>query len=637
MFTWSTLRTVLFGTPLENERIEEQRLPKVLALPIFSSDALSSVAYGTQEILLQLTIVGAAGMGYVTTVSWTIIGLLLLVALSYLQTVYAYPNGGGSYVVARENISVQAGLLAAAALLTDYVLTVAVSIAAGVQQVTSFIPALHGHEVGLCLAAIAFITIANLHGVRESGALFAMPTYFFLLCMGSMLVTGILGPYLGYQPYPLHTTPEYQAWLARHQGAGPITGVVLVLLLLKAFASGCAALTGIEAISNGVQAFRRPASRNAAQTMLMMAALLAVMFGGVSWLAQKLHVIYAHDFDSHTVIYWVASSVFHHNRALVGTVLFSTALILLLAANTSFNGFPRLVAILAKDRYMPRQMANLGDRLVFSNGIILLGLSAGLLVIAFQGHTDSLIPLYAVGVFLSFTLSQTGMVRHWMKERGPWWIGKAFFNGLGAVATCVVLGIIIFEKTAEGAWVVLIIIPAMMGWFAAVHRHYERLRAQLRIAPGYVPEVDRRTHTVVVLIDRLHRGNVKALQYANAISKDVRAVRIELSPDAELKQVVLREWEDWGQGIPLVIIDSPYRSLVGPVVEYVQQVIAENANGVVTVVVPQFVVSSWWQRLLHANTAVLLKLALGGLRGVVVTNVRYWPDESPNEGCAASA
>ncbi len=384
MFTWATIRTALFGKPLESERVEEQRLPKVLALPIFSSDALSSVAYGTQEILLQLTIVGAAGLGYVTTVSWTIIALLLLVALSYLQTLYAYPSGGGSYVVARENLSVQAGLLAAAALLTDYVLTVAVSIAAGVQQVTSFVPGLHGYEVALCLIAIAFITIANLHGVRESGVLFAIPTYFFVLCMGSLLAVGVLGPRCGYTPYVLPTIDSYQHWMIRHGAVREhIAGTALILLLLKAFASGCAALTGIEAISNGVQAFRRPASRNAAQTMLMMAILLAMMFGGVSWLAQHLHVVYAHDFDTHTVIYWVSYAVFHNNRVLMGMVLFSTALILLLAANTSFNGFPRLVAILAKDKYMPRQMANLGDRLVFSNGIILLGLFASVLVVAF--------------------------------------------------------------------------------------------------------------------------------------------------------------------------------------------------------------------------------------------------------------
>ncbi len=627
MTTWSILRRLVFGSPLASERLEEQRLPKILALPIFSSDALSSVAYGTQEILLMLTVAGAAGIPYLTTISWTIIILLVLVALSYTQTIYAYPNGGGSYVVSRENLSMRAGLLAAAALLTDYVLTVAVSVAAGVQQVTSFFPSMQGQEVLLCLLAICFLTLANLHGVRESGILFALPTYFFVFCMLAMLATGILGPVFGYHPYDLHALSEYKNWVSTNPGPSDLTGMALLLLLFKAFASGCAALTGIEAISNGVQAFRRPASRNAAQTMLMMAALLAVMFGGVSYLAKHLKVVYAQDFDSHTVIYWVAYSVFHNNRLLMGAVLFSTSITLLLAANTVYNGFPRLVAILANDKFMPRQLSNLGDRLVFSNGILLLGLASSLLVVAFQGHTDRLIPLYAVGVFLSFTLSQTGMVRHWSRERSRLWRLKATFNGLGAVATCIVLCIIIFEKTLEGAWVVVIVIPMLMAWFTVVNRHYEKLRNQLRVEPDYRPDLSNRSHTVLVLMDRLHRGNIKALRYARQLSDDVRAVRIETMPDTQLKSVILREWEDWGHGVPLVIIDSPYRSLVQPLVEYVKQVKEERPDALVTVVVPEFVVSGIWEKLLHANAAVLLKMALGGIRGVVITNVRYWPDE----------
>ncbi len=627
MTPWNILRRLVFGRPLESQRIEEQRLPKYLALPIFSSDALSSVAYGTQEILLQLTVVGAAGMGYITDVSWTIIVLMILVVLSYRQTVYAYPSGGGAYLVARENISLRAGLLAAASLMTDYVLSVAVAISAGVHQIVSFYPSLYDYRVPLCLVAIGFVTLANLHGVRESGVLFAIPGYLFLFSLFLMLGVGIIGPLFHYEPYVLRDLPEYKRWFAENPGSGELAGLALVALLFRAFASGCAALTGIEAISNGVQAFRKPAAKNAAQTMLMMVFLLTVNFGGVSYLADKLDVIYHESFDTHTVIYWIAYSVFHNNRILVGLVLFSTALILFLAANTSFNGFPRLVAILAQDKFMPRQLSNLGDRLVFANGIIMLGLCSSLLVVIFQGRTERLIPLYAVGVFMSFTLSQTGMVRHWLKLRDQGWMIKAFFNGIGALATFLVLLIVIFEKTLHGAWIVLIVIPSLMAWFSAVNRHYEKLRNQLRLPADYKPDTSERPHTVLVLMDRLHRGNIKALRYARQLSEDVRAVRIETMPDTQLKSVILREWEDWGHGVPLVIIDSPYRSLVQPLVEYVKQVKEERPDALVTVVVPEFVVSGVWEKLLHANAAVLLKLALGNIRGVVITNVRYWPDE----------
>jgi amino acid transporter len=603
----STLRHLIFGSPFSTTQTGAQRLPKILALPVFSSDALSSVAYGTQEILLQLTLAGTAGMILTVPISLAIVVVLALVTLSYQQTVYAYPSGGGSYIVAKENLSVSAGLLAAAALLIDYVLTVAVSIAAGAQQITSFVPALAPHPEALCLAAIAFMTFANLRGVKESGRVFAVPTYFFVAALLGMIGVGVVGPWIGYHPMSLgQTTPPPQRALS-------------LFVILRAFAGGCSALTGVEAISNGVQAFRPPESRNAAQTLAVMALLLGAMFVGVSHLAQASQVVYAHGQDQESVLSLIARTVFHDNDALRAIVLFSTALILVLAANTAYADFPRLSAILARDGFAPRQLARLGDRLVYSNGIILLGVFAALLVIVFRGQTDRLIPLYAVGVFLSFTLSQTGMVRHWLRVRGPGWPVKAFANGAGALATTLVLLVVLLEKTTEGAWAVLIVIPALTWLFHQVQRYYTPLDQALTIeayAPPAAP-----AHTVLVPVSRVNRGVMEALRYARTIAPDCRAVHIEIIPDDTPALRAL--WDQWGGGTPLVILKSPYRSLVEPLFAYIQQVQQERPAQLVTVVLPQFVGSHWWEYLLHHNTAHVLNLILTRLEGVVVTEVRY--------------
>ncbi|MHB1459792.1 MAG: APC family permease [Armatimonadota bacterium] len=629
-------RRFLFGRPLASDKLAHQRLPKFLALPVFSSDALSSVAYATQEILLQATTIGMAGLALTIPVAATIIIVLALVAISYTQTIYAYPSGGGSYIVARDNLSTNMGLLAAAALLTDYVLTVAVSIAAGVQQITSFFPHLaRMHmEVPICLLAVAVVTLANLRGAKESGWFFSIPTYFFLVCMMVMVGVGIVGPMVGYHLMAYSDVmtqaerAQYAAWQIHQQGlAVQLSGFAMIAIALKAFASGCSALTGVEAISNGVQAFKKPESKNAAQTLAAMAILLGIMFLGLSYLAQTNHVIYAHGFDHQTVVAWVSRIVFHNNPVVVGTILFSTAIILLLAANTSYADFPRLVAILARDRFMPRQLSNLGDRLVFANGIVMLGIFSCVLIIAFHGKTDKLIPLYAVGVFLSFTLSQAGMVRHWFRDRGKHWKTKALFNGMGAVATFVVLSVIVYEKTLEGAWVVIIIIPVLMAMFTGINKHYERLRDMLRMSEDdKAVEATDRPHTVLVLLDRLHRGNIKALRYAKLLSNDVRAVRVEVYQDAKVSEMVRREWNQWGGDIPLVNIASPYRSLFEPIVEYVKQVREDRPDHIVTVILPEFIVDKWYYRVLHANHAAMLRHALGNIRGVIITGVRFYTD-----------
>jgi len=606
---WSAARRVIFGTPLPTEEAAHQRLPKILALPVFASDALSSSAYATQEILLNLALAGTVALHVTLPITIAIVMLLAVVTISYIQTVHAYPSGGGAYIVASENLSRQMGLLAAAALLTDYILTVAVSVASGVQQVTSLLPELTQFTVPLCILVILFVTLANLRGVKESGVLFAFPTYFFLISVLGMIVWGVVSRHiLGIPPYRL-PQPPIQA-----------TTALSVALVLKAFASGCSALTGVEAISNGVQAFRPPESKNAAQTLTAMAVLLGSLVLGISYLAQANHVVYAHGYDQESAISLVARAVFHNNETLRGMVLVATALILLIAANTSFADFPRLSSILARDGFMPRQLSNLGDRLVYSHGIILLGVFSSLLIVAFHGKTDRLIPLYAVGVFLAFTLSQAGMVRHWLKLRGSGWHWKAVINGLGATATGIVLIVVLIEKTLEGAWIVVIIIPVMIWMMDKVYQHYQYMRSQLSLI-GYEPEPPS-PHTVLVLIHDVHRGVIPALNYAREIASDVRAVHIEVNP--QHTPTLKMRWEQWGDGIPLVIIESPYRSLVGPIVEYVKQVKADHPRHIVTVVVPEFVVTRWWQRILHANSAVLIKLFVANIPGVVVTNVRYY-------------
>lgn len=632
----SPLRKLFFGRPTPTERQEHSRLPKILALPVFASDAISSVAYATQQILLAL---GAAGLwtlqnrGLYTSltlgITAAIVFLLVVVATSYWQTIFAYPSGGGSYIVSKENLGTRAGLIAGAALLIDYVLTVAVSIASGVQNLLSTpVMARWSHDlVPFCLLFIVILTLANLRGLKESGTLFAIPTYLFVGMAGLMIALGVAGHWT---PLDRILPPEDRSIPPQAFNANSLLGLALVGLVLRAFANGCSAMTGVEAVSNGIPAFRKPESRNAALTLLAMACILGTIFLGISWLAVKLHVVYW-EHGRHTatpVIDQLSSSIFGKGSALYYAMQLATTAILVLAANTSYADFPRLGSIMARDGFLPRQLANLGDKLVYSNGIVLLGLFASLLIILFHGKVDDLIPLYAVGVFTAFTLSQSGMVKHWRAERSRGWATKATINGVGAFCTGVVLLDIIVEKGPEGAWVVLVLVGILYWLFRVIHKHYASLRAALSME-NYRPPAAPISNTVLVMTPSLHRGIMPALDYGRSIAGDVRAVNIET--DESRTPRLKEQWERWGGDVPLVVLPSPYRSVVGPLLAYLDEVERERPNSRVTVVVPESVTGRWWHSLLHANYGAWIKLYLLGRKNVVVANVRYFVDEDAIE------
>lgn len=598
------LKHFLLGSPLPTHRVKFERLSKLLGLAVFSSDALSSVAYATEEILLMLIIAGSGALSLSWPISLGIAGLLLIVATSYYQTIHAYPSGGGAYTVARENLGVNAGLTAGAALMIDYVLTVSVSTAAGVAAITSALPVLYEYRVALGLLCILVLTLVNLRGVRESGKIFAVPTYLFIGSFVLMIGAGLV---------------KYLLWGAPAVEAGPpvrATEALTGFLVLRAFASGCAALTGVEAISNGVQAFNPPEAKNASLTLVWMAVILGSFFVGITFLTNHYSVT---PKEAETVVSQLARAIFGEGPFYY-LAQAATAMILILAANTSFAGFPRLASLLARDGFLPRQMANLGDRLVFSNGIIILGVLAALLIVLFGGNTHALIPLYAVGVFLSFTLSQTGMVRHWLTGKYKGWTKGIVINSVGAITTASVLVIIATTKFTHGAWMVMMLLPALMFFFGRIHRHYQLVAAQISLRGFRPPQVLSR-HTVVLPISGFYRQVIPALQYARLLSKDVRAVYIDLDPDTTAQ--LRRQWEKWGYGVPLVVLDSPYRSIVQPLLHYVEQVQDEHPHQIVTVVLPEFVPAKWWQQILHNQTALQIKGALLFKRGVVVTSVPY--------------
>jgi amino acid transporter len=599
------LRQTLIGAPLPSAGILQERLSKMQALAVFSSDALSSVAYATEEILLVLVVAGTIALELSLPIALAIVALLVMVATSYYQTIHGYPSGGGAYIVAYDNLGIWPGLTAAAALLIDYVLTVAVSITAGVAAFTSAFPALIPYRVELCLLAIVLIAWANLRGVRESGTLFAIPTYGFLIVFLALIATGLGRWFSGTLAYdPAQVSP------GTTEGVGALT----LFLILRAFASGCTALTGVEAISNGIPAFRRPEAENAGRTLIAMALLLGAMFLGISFLARSLGVVpVAHE----TVVSQIGRQVFGDGPLYLALQV-TTTLILILAANTSFADFPRLSAILARDRYLPHQLTNLGDRLVFANGIVTLAILASALIAVFGGLTHRLIPLYAVGVFLSFTLSQAGMVRHWHKLRGPGWTWKMAVNGVGALGTGVVLGIIVATKFIHGAWIVILLIPLFVSIFRAVKRHYESVAEQLTLQ-NLSPEpweglAFRKRQKVVVPISGVHRGTLEALRFARSLSKDVTAVLVDVDP--EVTGRVRERWPVWAHKVPLVVLESPFRSTVGPLLAYVDERDEhEPERGLAVVVLPEFVPARWWHELLHNQTARAIKRALLYRRG----------------------
>jgi amino acid transporter len=582
----------LVGSPLETQRLRHERLTVTKGLAVFGADALSSSAYATEEILRVLVLAGTAAVALVTPVSMAIALLMAIVAFSYYQTIHAYPSGGGAYIVAHENLGPLPGLVAAAALLVDYILTVAVSISAGVAAITSAIPELFPYRVELALGFIAVITIANLRGVRESGTIFAVPTYSFILAFGGTIAAGVWSWLNGTLPHanPGEALPPAQ----------PLT----LFLLLRAFASGTAALTGIEAVSNGVQAFYPPESRNASRVLLLMVALLGSFFLGTSVLAREMGVV---PREEETVVSQIARAVFQGGWPYYA-VQAATMLILVLAANTAFADFPRLASILARDRYLPRQLSNLGDRLVFANGILLLGITASLLIVTFRATVHNLIPLYMVGVFVAFTLSQAGMVRHWLGDRQRGWIVKLGINAFGAFCTAVVGIEVATVKFLDGAWITVFVIAAFVLMMRAVHRHYEDVARQLSLEHAKPPRPFR-AHKVIVPVNAVHRGVLEALRYAKAVSDDVTAVYVEIEPGA--RQEIERKWERWVPDIPLVVLPSPYRSVVGPILLYLDQVQREaGPDTALTVVLPEFVPRKWWHHLLHNQTALMLKFAL---------------------------
>jgi len=613
---YSRIKGLLFGRPLASDRLEHERLDKKTALAVLSSDAISSVAYATDQILFVVGgAIGVAAIGYVLPISAVIVGLLLLVGLSYAQTILAYPNGGGSYTVARENLGVRSGLVAAAALLTDYILTVAVSISSGVAAITSAYHAMMPHTVALCVLSIVLLTLVNLRGVRESGAIFSVPTYAFILMMIALVGLGVYHVVAGDIGPLASNTPKLDPHTAHLQRTGTVAGFALFYLLIRGFAEGCAAMTGTEAISNGVQAFKAPARQNARVTLMWMVGILGVFFIGVSYLAYHFAVMPTAD---ETVLSLLGHRVFGSGFAYYA-LQYSTFTVLVLAANTAFADFPRLAGILAHDGFMPRQFSARGDRLAFSNGIITLGAVALVLVVLFKGDTTRLVPLYALGVFVCFTLSQAGMVMHWRRSHEPAWRWRATLNGVGAVATAIVAIVQVVTKFTAGGWIVVVIIPVIIYLLNRIHRHYETFTKEVAYN-GQAPFMFLH-HTVVVPVNGITKPAAGALIYATTISEDVRAVYVEVDGDATASLV--RRWEEWDIGVELTVLPSPYRSILRPLVDYVDRLVANGDADLVTLVVPEIVPRSWLGHLLHNKTALFIRTAFLFRPNVVVTAVPY--------------
>jgi amino acid transporter len=601
-------KRVLFGRPLPSDRLEHERLNKKTALAVLSSDAISSVAYATEQTLLVLAVLGGVAFSYIVPISAVIVGLLVLVALSYRQTIFAYPGGGGSYTVAKDNLGIMPGLVAAAALLTDYILTVSVSISGGVAAITSAYPGLVPHTVAICTGAVLLLMLVNLRGVRESGIAFSVPTYVFIAMM--LLLIGI-GLYRTLMGVAAPATPIAPTAV---RIAAPV-GVALTFLILRGFAEGCVAMTGTEAISNGVSAFKAPSSKNAAITLGWMAAILAVFFLGTSILARHYGVMPS---AYETVLSQLGRRVFG-NGSLYYTLQYATFAVLVLAANTAFADFPRLASILARDGYMPRPFAARGDRLAFSNGIIALSVLAVALIWVFHGDTSELIPLYAIGVFVCFTLSQAGKVMHWVRRRAPGWAWRATLNALGAAATALVSVVQVATKFTHGAWIVVLIIPIIIVVLRRIHRHYESFAREVAYH-GQAPLMFLH-HTVVVPVNGITKPAAGALVYATTISEDVRVVYVEVDPGASAD--LRRHWDDWDIGVELSVIPSPYRSILRPLVDYVNGLGERGEADLVTIVVPEIVPSHWWGHLLHNKTSLFIRTAFLFRANVVVTAVPY--------------
>ncbi|MGW4240283.1 APC family permease [Streptomyces sp. NPDC004749] len=639
-------KRLLIGRALRSDRLGETLLPKRIALPVFASDPLSSVAYAPGEVLLVLSVAGVSAYHFSPWIALAVVVLMFTVVASYRQNVHAYPSGGGDYEVATTNLGPKAGLTVASALLVDYVLTVAVSIASGVENLGSAIPFVVENKVLCALGIIVLLTLMNLRGVRESGKLFAIPTYVFV---GGVFIMILWGAFRGIVLGETMRAPTAGFEIkAEHQG---LAGFALIFLLLRAFSSGCAALTGVEAISNGVPAFRKPKSRNAATTLALMGGLAVTMFCGIIGLALATDVKMTESpgmnllrngvpvgsaYVQNPVISQVAAAVFGQGTFFFVLLAAATALVLFLAANTAYNGFPLLGSILAQDRYLPRQLHTRGDRLAFSNGIVLLAGAAGLLVWIYGADSTRLIQLYIVGVFVSFTLSQTGMVRHWNRhlrterdaaKRRHMHRSRAI-NAFGAFFTGLVLVVVLATKFTHGAWVALLGMVIFYGTMTAIRRHYDRVSTEIAAAEGPSEEAVRpsRVHSIV-LVSKLHKPTLRALAYAKLMRSDtLEAVSIKVDP-AETK-ALREEWERRGINVPLKILDSPYREITRPVIEYVRGLRGENPRDVISVYIPEYVVGRWYEHLLHNQSALRLKGRLLFTPGVMVTSVPYQLESS---------
>jgi len=629
------LRRIVIGRPLETARQRHERLPKFLALPVFASDAISSNAYATEEILLAFALAGTGAVAWklVLPITAAIVILQAIVVTSYRITIFSYPQGGGSYIVTRENIGTAYGLIAAASLLTGYVLTVAVSIAAGIAAIISAAPSLEHDRVLLGIGAIGLVALLNLRGVRESGTLFAGPTYGFVLCMLAVIGAGL------YKVITGEVTPVHRSFPT---GAAVPTGFLFYFVILRAFAGGCAAMTGTEAVADGVPAFRPPESKNAAATLVYMAVILGCLFLGISYLSSVYQVLPSELGAEHmpgaktpeTAVSQIARGVFGR-----GTFYYiiqaMTAAILILAANTAYQDFPRLSSILARDRFAPRQLAGIGDRLVFNNGILFLSALAAFLVVIFKGDTHALMPLYAFGVFLSFTLSQLSVSRRLRKLKRPGWQFLSSISMFGCMATGIVAIVVMVAKFTAGptfrlgpiaiptgSYIVLLLIPAVVYVFFKINQHYRELADQLRLTESVESRPIK--STAIVLAAGIHRGILQALEYARTLSHDCRALYIETDPNET--PLIRDRWEQYGLGVPLVILESPYRSVIEPTMRYLEEAKKERPDHVVTVVIPEFVPVKWWHKALHNQSGFFLKWALMFRRDLVVTNVRYYLD-----------
>lgn len=601
------LKRLLLGSPIKTAHAAHERLSKTVALAIFSSNAISSVAYATEEILLVLILAGTAAVFWSIPVSLAIVFLVGVLTISYRQIIHEYPEGGGAYIVARSNIGEWPGLIAAAALMIDYVLTVAVSVAAGVAAITSAVPSLFEHRIAIGLVAIVLMVMVNLRGIRESGMVFAIPTHLAIVVLMGMVGVGIAQILLG------HTQPV--APQAGPDGA-PIVESLSLFLVLRAFAGGCTAVTGMEVISNGVKAFRKPEPHNASVTMLVMALVLAALFMGISALVYYYGIIPKAD---ETVISQLARTIFG-GGPLYYVAQVSTMILLILAANSAFTGFPHLASILAKDSYMPHQMASFGDRLVFSNGITILGVLAVLLLILFQGDTHALIPLYAVGVFVSFTLSQAGMVKRWMTKKGPHWRKKLIVNGVGAVTTGVATLIIGGTKFMHGAWIVVALTPPIILCFRAIRAHYIAVDEQITLERDSRPPMPRK-NTVIIPISGVNRAVIRAVDYARSRGADIRAVLVDVDKEQTAKSEI--QWAQWGCGVQLVVLPSPYRSVMVTLMDYIEDTLENDPHSWVTVVIPEILPAKWWQNILHNQRALMLKGALLFKDRVILTDVPF--------------